>query len=189
VTADGATLSDGTAIPSRTVLSALGQSLVVLPGTEALPRTPRGLIATDETLHVRGHADVWAGGDAAEVMHVSGSPCPANALWAIKHGHWVGGNIAATLTGKRLKRFTYRGLGQAASLGIGRGAAELYGVQFTGWIGWTLRFFFFLYFQPSRRQAVRVFLDWLTLPFLGRYLTISDEWRHPAEEARRLAAE
>src|SRR5690606_11057059 len=105
------------------------------------------------------------------VMHINGEPCPANALWAIMHGVWVGDNIARTIQGKKLKRFTFRGLGQAASLGVGKGASELYGMQFTGWLGWMMRFFFFMYFMPSRRQAVRILFDWFSLPFVGRYMT------------------
>lgn len=177
VTADGATLSNGEFIPSKTVLSTVGQRLVTLSGTETLPRSEKGLIITDEFLRVKGYEHIWAGGDAAQVMHKSGQPCPANALWAIMHGKWAGENIAHTILGKPLKPFTYWGLGQAASLGVGKGASELYTVQLTGWIGWFARFFFFLYFQPSRRQAVRVFGDWLSLAFLGRYMSIQGEWQ------------
>lgn len=176
VTADGASLSNGEFIPSKTVICTVGQRPAIFPGTESLPRTAKGLLVADEFLRVKGVENVWAGGDAAEVPHIKGGVCPANALWAIKHGVWVGQNIAKTITNKPLKKFSYRGLGQAASMGVGKGASELYERQFTGWIGWFLRFFFFLYFQPSPRQAVRVFGDWISLPFLGRYMTISSEW-------------
>jgi NADH dehydrogenase len=177
VTADGAHLSNGLFIPSYTVICTVGQRADVLPGTESLPRSDRGLLIADEFLRVKGCSNVWVGGDAAAVPHIRGGDCPNNALWAIMHGVWAGKNIARTIKGKPLKKFDYRGLGQAASMGIGKGAAELYSVQFTGWVGWFLRFFFFLYFQPSRRQAVRVFGDWITLAFLGRYMTLSDEWQ------------
>jgi NADH dehydrogenase len=96
-------------------------------------------------------------------------PCPANALWAVKHGERVGDNIARAIQGQSLRPFTYPGLGQAASLGIGKGAVELYGIQFTGWLGWILRLFFFLGFMPSRIQMLRVALDWLILPLFGRH--------------------
>lgn len=181
VTADGARLSNGEFIPSKTVLSTVGQRLTTIAGTESLPRNAKGQIIADQFLRVDGLDSVWVGGDTAEVMHVSGQPCPANALWAIMHGKWAGENIAYSITGKKLKPFSYRGLGQAASLGVGKGASELYTLQFTGWIGWFLRFFFFLYFQPSRRQAVRVFGDWISLAFLGRYMNLSSTWRRQSE--------
>jgi NADH dehydrogenase len=181
VNAAGARLSNGELIPSSTVICTVGQRLTVFPGTEALPRTADGLLIADEYLRVKGHENVWTGGDAAQVMHVSGKPCPANALWAIKHGVWVGDNIARAIKNKPLRRFTYWGLGQAASVGVGKGAVELYTLQFTGWLGWILRLVFFLRFQPSRAQAARILLDWLTLPILGRHMIGSSEWSHHSE--------
>ncbi|MEU5721855.1 SDR family oxidoreductase [Micromonospora sp. NPDC047738] len=169
---DGAYLDDGSVLASRLVVSTLGQAVAPVPGTESL-ESRDGRLVTDEYLRVRGDGGrVWSGGDHAHMVHpVKGEPCPANALWAIKHGGWIGANIAATLRGRTPRRFTYRGLGQAASLGVGKGAVELYGVQVTGWLGWLMRAGFFLWFMPSRRQAVRSLLDLLGAPVLGRRLT------------------
>ncbi|SCF07753.1 NADH dehydrogenase, FAD-containing subunit [Micromonospora viridifaciens] len=169
---DGARLDDGSLLASRLVVSTLGQAVAPVPGTERL-ESRLGRLVTDDHLRVRG-ADgrVWSGGDHAHIVHpVKGEPCPANALWAIKHGVWIGANVAATLRGRAPRRFTYRGLGQAASLGVGKGAVELYGVQVTGWLGWLMRAGFFLWFMPSRRQAVRCLVDLLGAPVLGRRLT------------------
>ena len=164
-------LSDGSVIPCRTVISTIGQHTTILPGTELLPRTENGLLVTDEFLRVQGHDNLWAGGDAARVMHVKGHPVPANALWAMMGGVRLGSNIARAIQSKPPKRFSYRGLGQSASLGFGKGASELYGLQITGWLAWILRFFFFMYFVPSRKQAVRLMIDFLSIPFAGRYIT------------------
>jgi NADH dehydrogenase len=170
VTAEGAYLSDGSFIPSQTVISTVGQALIPLPGTEHLQRAEDERLLTDEYLHVPGQSNVWAGGDVASVIHRrSQRPCPANALWAIKHGERIGDNIARTVQMQPLTPFTYPGLGQAASLGVGKGAVELYGIPFTGWLGWLMRLFFFIIFMPSRIQAARVIFNWLTLPFFGRH--------------------
>lgn len=171
VTPEGARLSDGRFIPAATVLSTVGQTLRPLPGLEGFARDEQGRLLTERDLCVVGASNLWAGGDVAHVTHAkSGRPCLANALWAIKQGVRVGDNIARAVLGKQTRPFTYPGLGQAASLGIGRGIAELYGLQFTGLIGWLMRFCFFLAFMPARTQAVRVFFDWITLPVLGRHL-------------------
>lgn len=101
---------------------------------------------------------IWAGGDTAAVPYIGGGICPSNALWAFKHGQWIGTNIARTVKGNpRLKPFNFKGLGQSASLGVGKGASELFGVQLTGWMGWLARFFFFLYYQLSSAYAFRLF--------------------------------
>ncbi len=180
-------LSNGTSIPTRTVISTIGQRTTIIPGTETLPHSANGLIVTDQFLHVQGYANVWAAGDTAQVRHISsGQPVTANALWAIMGGVWLGGNVARAIQGKPLRMFSYRGLGQSASLGVGKGASELYGMQFTGWIGWLLRFFFFLYFVPSRRQAIRITFDWLMYPFIGRYQTSMQSIADHALAAKRV---
>ncbi|PNY82310.1 NAD(P)/FAD-dependent oxidoreductase [Deinococcus koreensis] len=162
----GVRLKGGPLIHADEVLFAAGISLSVLPGTEALPRDASGRLLADEFLRVRSQAAVWTGGDAA-VVRRPGAPdsCPANALWAMKHGMWAGSNIALSVRGRPLKRFSYRGLGQAASLGLGNGVAELLGVPLTGWAAWALRLGFFTWYMPSKAHGARVLRDLLRLPF------------------------
>ena len=86
---------------------------------------------------------------------------PANALWAIKAGDHLGRNLARTRRwAHRSTPFRYLGLGQAASFGVGRGMAELYGLPLTGWVAWVTRLAFFIRFMPSHANAVE------TLAFL-----------------------
>src|SRR4029079_5686388 len=112
---------------------------------------------------------VWAAGDAACVVHpTSGEPVPANALWAIKGGEHVGRNLARTFRGRPTRPFAYRGLGQAASFGVGRSISELYGIPFTGWGAWVLRLTFFRRFMPSRSRAAQVVADFARHAAHGR---------------------
>jgi len=151
----GVELDDDTSLPADLVVSTSGQRPVAIPGTEGLARHPDGRLRVDGYLKVAGQPRVWSGGDVAAVPHlVSGRPSPANALWAIKHGAHLGRNLARELRGRRPRRFAYLGLGRSASLGVGKGAAHLYGMPFTGWSAWLTRAAFFLIYMPSRRQAV-----------------------------------
>ncbi|WP_158615075.1 NAD(P)/FAD-dependent oxidoreductase [Cellulomonas sp. PhB150] len=155
-------LDDGSTIPAGTVVSAVGQRVVTLPGLAA-DRAADGRLVTDRLLRTSIDG-VWAGGDGAAVPQPNGSgPCPPNALWALKAGTRVGRNIARTVRGRPARAFRFPGLGQAASLGVGRGAAELYGVQLTGWAAWLTRWVFFHAFMPSRRVALAAMGDWLVL--------------------------
>lgn len=165
----GAVLDDGV-VPSATVVATMGQAMVPLPGTEALARTTGGRFDTDAWLRTSHHG-IWAGGDTAAVPHVlRGTPCPPNALWALKQGTRAGDNISRSIRGRGLRRFRYLGLGQAASLGVGRGAVELYGVTLTGWPGWLARWGFFHAFMPSRRVALATIRDWQAIRRRGRFL-------------------
>jgi len=158
VTPTAAILSDGTILPADAVLGVIGQRPVLIAGLGTDLRDPEGRLLTGPDLSVADH--VWAAGDAARVRHLrTGLPVPANALWAIKGGAHVGTNVARVLQGRPPRRFGYRGLGQAASFGLGRSVAELYGVPFTGPLAWVLRLSFFLRFMPSRRTAVGVLGD------------------------------
>ncbi|WP_404434501.1 FAD-dependent oxidoreductase [Microbacterium lacus] len=166
VTPAGAQLRDGSFIASATVVSAIGQAPVALAGTEGLPRDAAGRAITDRYLRVAPH--VWAGGDSAAVPHPSGrGACPTNALWAIFHGKRIGANVLRKLRGRRPAPFRFPGLGQGASFGVGRGAAELYGVQLTGWVAWIARWGFFHWFMPSRRVALATAREWFAGPVIA----------------------
>lgn len=163
VTADGAELDGDRWVLSATVITTIGQTPVVVPGLDSLPRDTSGRLTTDVFLQVA--PGIWAGGDVAAVPHPSGRGfCPDNALWAIHHGKRIGGNLVRVLQGRSATRFRFPGLGQGASLGVGRGAAELYGVQLTGWPAWLARWVFFHWYMPSRRVALRTALEWFGGP-------------------------
>ncbi len=159
VTARGAHLEGQGFLPSATVVTTIGQTPVALPGLERFARDGVGRLQTDRCLAVA--PGIWAGGDVAAVPHPSGrGDCPANALWAIYHGKRIGANIVRSVRGRSPRRFRFPGLGQGASLGVGRGAAELYGVQLTGWAAWLARWFFFHWFMPSRAVALTTVREW-----------------------------
>ena len=179
VTADGAVLTDADAAApghlhlAGTVLATIGQTPVVVPGLEHLPRDGRRRLVTDPDLSV---ADgVWAAGDAARVLHpATGRPVATNALWAIKAGAHVGRNLARRLEGRPTRPFAYRGLGQAASYGLGRSVVELYGLELTGGAAWVMRMAFFLRFMPSRRRAVGVVRELASAREVGARHTSSE---------------
>ena len=149
------------------MLATTGQRPVRLPGLGDDLRDLQGRLTTASDLTVTGPdgrpaagGRLWAAGDAARVLHPStGDPVPANALWAIKGGHRLGANVARAMTGRPTRPFTYRGLGRAASFGLGRSVSELYGIPFTGLTAWVLRLAFFLRFMPSRRTAAATLVD------------------------------
>ncbi|HMP91538.1 MAG TPA: FAD-dependent oxidoreductase [Phnomibacter sp.] len=179
----GAWLVNGAFIPASMVFSTIGQARLVLPGTEPWLRDAAGRVKLNTWLQVPHNPRIWGGGDACHVRHcISKQPCPSNALWAIKHGHYAGINIARTVLGKVPRPFTYRGLGQAASLGLGKGITELYGLQFTGLIAWIMRWFFFNYFMPSKTTMWYSIGNWCRAWFTGKRLPLSKASR-PAQAA------
>ncbi len=180
ITDRGAHLTDGSFLESELIISTIGQSRIVLDGTEKMERDSEKRIMTNSYLQVNNQCGVWGAGDAVNVTHsATMKPCPSNALWAIKQGEHAGKNISRSILRQTLKPFTYKGLGQCASLGIGKGIGELYGIQFTGWLAWITRWFFFQHFMPSKKVMWREISDWAYLFITGKrkYLRITEETR------------
>jgi NADH dehydrogenase len=174
ITDKGAYLSDGSFIESEMIISTIGQTRLVLDGTEKMERDSEKRIVINSFLQVKNHHGIWGAGDSVQVMHSrTMSPCPSNALWAIKQGEHAGKNIARAVLNQSLKPFTYKGLGQCASLGIGKGIGELHGIQFTGWLAWIIRWFFFQYFMPSKKVMWREMADWFYLFISGKRKYVS----------------
>jgi len=179
IAVDGAFLDDRSFLPGSMVISTNGQSRICLSGTERMERDGLNRLCTNRFLQIPGYSNIWGGGDACSVPYRrTNQSCIPNALWAMKHGEYAGKNIARCIHGKSLKSFGYRGLGQCASLGIGKGIGELHGFVFTGWIAWIMRWFFFNYFMPSRKVMTREISDWMYLLFTG-----SRRGLHKADQA------
>jgi NADH dehydrogenase len=169
VTREGVFLNDDSFLQSTMVISTIGQYRVVLKGTEKMERDKMNRLYTNRYLQIGSHENIWGGGDACHVISCkTRKASPTNALWAIKHGECAGKNIARTVKNKPLKTFNFRGLGQAASLGIGKGIGDLYGIQFTGWFAWMMRLLVFNYFMPSRKVMFNEIKDWLRLLITGK---------------------
>jgi selenide,water dikinase len=67
-----------------------------------LPLDDAGFLAVEETLRVRGCADIFAAGDA---IAFPARPLPKSGVYAVRAGPVLADNLRRTLTGKRLRRF------------------------------------------------------------------------------------
>jgi NADH:ubiquinone reductase (H+-translocating) len=169
VTDQGVFLSDGKFLESEMVISTIGQVRTMIPGMENLDRDSENKIITNSFLQTIKYPDIWVAGDSSNTRSLGiRNTCPSNALWAIKQGEHAGRNMARVIVGRSLKPFAYRGLGQCASLGIGKGVGELYGMQFTGWLAWIMRWIFFQHFMPSKKTMWREVKDWLIFCSSGK---------------------
>jgi NADH dehydrogenase len=167
-TRDEAVLSDGTRVPTRSIISCAGTALSPLLDLFPYERDERGRLVTDATLRVPGAENVWAAGDCAAVPHPKGDTCPAVAIYAMYGGRQIGRNILRQVEGKPLKPFTFAGLGDACSLGRRRAVSHLKGMRFYGLPGWVLWRAFFWWFVPTAERKADIAFDWLLAPIFGR---------------------
>ena len=163
-------LSNGERIPTRTIVSAVGTKMPPMVERLNLPKDERGRIITDEFLRVPGHDGIWAGGDCAAVPlpKVPGATCPPVAIYAMKQGHQIGGNLVRMVDGKLPKAFSFPGIGQGASVGRRSGVGELKGIEITGFGAWLMWRLLLIYYFPTWDRRLRLMTDWLIWPIVGR---------------------
>jgi NADH:quinone reductase (non-electrogenic) len=177
--ADGAVhCSDGETVPADILVWAAGIS-----PSPILKDTPLELhnarVVVDSTLEVPGFPGIWAVGDCAAVIDpASEHPYPPTAQHALREGRRAAKNICARLEGERTIPFVYKAPGQLAAIGRRTGVARIFGLKFSGFVGWALWRTVYLMKLPRIEKRLRVALQWaLDSVFerdLGQYITLRD---------------
>lgn len=161
VTASCAKLTDGSEIPSKTVVWCVGVRPDPLVESVALP-TDKGRLVVREDLTVPDHPHVFAAGDVAAVpdVHNDGKPTPMTAQHAQRQGKLAGRNVAASLGHGTPARYRHRDLGFVVDLAGGQAVANPLHVPLTGWPAKIVARGYHLLAMPGNR--LRVATDWLT---------------------------
>ena len=159
-------LTNGSVIPTRTIVATIGNG--PHPLVEALGLDMHwGRIKTDRFMRVAGREGVWAVGDAAEiplVEHPAEDPAhyaPPTAQFAVREGQQLAQNIVAKAKGTEVRPFAYESKGSLASLGMSKAVAEVYGVKLSGTLAWLLWRGFYLSFLPGFATKLRVLVNWV----------------------------
>ena len=185
-------LSDDEIIPARTVVCTTGNAPhKVLTTLDFI--NDRGRLDTDEFFRVvvkdengkvtKTFDNIWALGDCAltpnlkEIKKNPEATCPPTAQFAVRMAPVLGKNIHATMTGKKLKSFAFKELGQMAVIGHLCGIAEVVGIRFSG----VLAFFMWraIYWAklPGIYCKFRVLFDWIIHAFFPVDITQLDVYR------------
>lgn len=185
-------LTDGERITSSTLVWTAGTS--PNPLLETLPcRKERGRVCANEFLEVEGWPGVWAAGDCAVIPDPrTGKAYPPTAQHAIRQGKVLAQNIAAAVRGGRKRPFSFKTIGQLASIGRRTGVAQIMGVNFSGFVAWWLWRTIYLMKLPRFEKKLRVALDWtldvLFTKDLVQFLTVRAPAVSRADEPRHAHA-
>ena len=157
---DAVELSDGSHIPTSTVIWTAGTS--PSPLIARLPfKFNRGRIVTNEYLEVQDWPGVWALGDCASIIdRKTARPYPPTAQHALRQGKTVAKNVFAAIRGGAKTRFSFSTLGLLAAIGRRSGVANILGINFSGFVAWFLWRTIYLSKLPRLEKKVRVALDW-----------------------------
>jgi NADH dehydrogenase len=119
------TLTDGTTIPTHTVVWAGGEKASSIVEASGLPTGRGGRVDVEPDLTVDGVPGVYVVGDAANISGSDGSVLPQLGSVALQSGRWAASNIVAELDGKPRTPFDYHDKGIMAMIGRNAAVAEL----------------------------------------------------------------
>ncbi|MEV6447917.1 NAD(P)/FAD-dependent oxidoreductase [Amycolatopsis sp. NPDC051716] len=165
--AKGVTLTNGDAVPARTLVWCVGvrpDPLVAGLGLE----TAKGRLVVSEQLTVPGRDDVFACGDAAAVPDLTrpGQYTAMTAQHAERQGRLAGRNVAASLGYGRRGTYRHHDLGFVVDLGAGAAAANPLHIPLSGRPAKAVTRAYHLMAMPGNR--VRTAVDWVLEALTGR---------------------
>ena len=154
-------LSDGTSVPTRTLVWSVGVAASPLVATLGLP-LEKGRLVVNERLTVPGRPDVFALGDCAAVPDLTrpGEVTPPTAQHATRQGKAAARNVAASLGHGTHKPYRHSDLGLVADLGGKDAVAKPLGLELSGIAAKAVTLAYHLYALPSTPHRLRVGLDW-----------------------------
>src|ERR1700751_2023500 len=81
--------------------------------------------------------NVWALGDCAAIPNPqTRSFHPPTAQHALRQGKTVAKNVLSAITGGKREPFVFSTIGQLAAIGRRTGVANIFGINFSGFIAW-----------------------------------------------------
>ena len=153
-------LSDGTAIPTNTLVWTAGSSPHPLLQT-IMCEKERGRLRVNEYLEIADRPRIWALGDCAAVPDEQrGGFHPPTAQHALREAKVVAHNVIAIVRGTQKKRFAFSKIGQLATIGRRTGVANILGVNFSGFVAWWMWRTIYLSKLPGFEKKLRVAFDW-----------------------------
>ena len=159
-------------IDTRTIVATIGSA-----PPSAVLKMPlsfqHGRILVGRDLRVQGYQNIWSIGDCALIpMKENASHrddfAPPTAQFAVREAKQIASNIKAAVSDQPLKAFKYISKGSLASLGAGRGVAEVFGIKLTGRAAWLLWRVYYISFLPGMQTRISVLWNWLMDWFSSR---------------------
>ena len=179
--------TDGT-IEADTIVLAAGIVPSMVAAAAAVERDRRGRIVTDAMMRSVSHPNVWAIGDCAAIPGPDGKLYPALAQHACREARRVADNIRAVVDRRAPRPFVYEMLGTMAAFGHTRAAADLRGLELTGFAAWWMRRTYYLFQMPRWDTRLRIALDWTVSLFFRPDLTKVDLAPEREQERRNRPA-
>ncbi len=153
-------LKDGSTIQTETLVWAAGIKAVSFLDRLGLPQDRLGRIEVNNQLQVQDHPEIFVIGDAAYVKDEKGVALPMVAPVAIQQADYAARMIEASLEDRYMKAFIYRSPGLLATIGRSDAVAQLWGINFKGFLAWLVWLFVHLIRLVGFRNKLLVLVNW-----------------------------
>ena len=181
---DSATIVWTAGVKANPVLEQSDLPLDAMGRVHALPTLQ---VATPDGDVVEG---VWTAGDCAAVPDLAhpGAFCSPSAQHAVRQARHLGDNLAKHLRSAELSEYKHKHVGTVASLGLGKGVAQVYGIKLRGRLAWFMHRTYHMAQMPTFNRKVRIVLDWTLALFFHRELVALGRLHDPRADFRDASA-
>jgi NADH dehydrogenase len=171
----------GETIEAGTILWAAGISASPLSRSLGVPLDKAGRVFVNEDLTIPGRPEVYVVGDLAALKDANGSWLPGVAQVAMQQAAHAAANVKCAVAGKPLRPFTYRNLGNLATIGRNFAVADLPRLKMKGYSAWLFWLFVHILNLIGFRNRLTVMTQWafsyMTYQRSVRLITGEDPWR------------
>jgi len=179
VTAEGIKLTDGSMIPTTTVIWSAGVKAIIPNFEGGTPALAGGRLIVDQYFRIQGQDRIFALGDVAGYVDVHDFQKDSKntkalamlAQVAVAESKIVAGNIIAAIKNKPLKDFHFHSQGSMVSVGQWFAIGEIFSMNIAGRLTWWLWRTVYLFKFASWQKRVRIALDWTLDFFYPRDIT------------------
>lgn len=188
VEAERLILTDGSSMPTETVICTIGTRPNALVAGLRLP-VARGRLVVQPDMSVADHDGLWALGDCAAVPNGrSGQIAPPTAQFAVAQAKLLAKNLMSALAERPTAAFVHRSQGMMATTGHRKGVAEIFGWHLDGLPAWLMWRAYYLMRMPTPGRKLRIGLEWIWSLFFPVDITHLRFTRTDEAEARDAAA-
>ncbi|WP_028926779.1 NAD(P)/FAD-dependent oxidoreductase [Pseudonocardia acaciae] len=182
-------LDDGTEFDADTIVWTAGVKPNPMLANTDLPLDDKGRVTCGASLQVEGSPEVFSAGDCASVPDLSKSDPNAktspSAQHAVRQAKVLADNVVAHLRGRPVKPYKHSYAGSVASLGLYKGAAEIYGIKLKGVVAWFMHRTYHLSRMPTFNRKFRIVTDWTQALLFRREVVALGQIHEPKAEFSR----
>ncbi|MDQ3021039.1 MAG: NAD(P)/FAD-dependent oxidoreductase [Bacteroidota bacterium] len=143
------------------IIWAAGVEAVSLTNAFGLPEDKQKRLLVNRYCSFDNYPEIFAIGDLADLKDKNGKALPGVSSVAMQEGRYVASAIIDKINDKKIKPFRYLDKGSMATIGRNDAVAEVFGIKFTGFIGWIMWLLLHLFYQVGFKNKISILITWM----------------------------